>query len=100
MKYASEVIDLMECMPGRRFKVREVVNSVVPKATVQQRASIREGIRRVLISLERSGHVGSTRGEIVNGADAEYWWKPQHEVIANRNGNRNNTNKPSCAYKF
>lgn len=90
MKYA-EIIDLMAAYPGRRFKVRHLVSLVAPNATARQRLSVREGVRRVLIALEGSGHVGSTRGEIQSGADAEYWWKPQHDVLANRNRNRNNT---------
>ena len=91
MKYAREIIDLMGCYPGRRFKVRQLVNTVAPRALPKQRASIREGVRRVLVALEASGQIESTRGEIVSGADAEYWWKPQHELIANRNEYRDNS---------
>lgn len=91
MKYAHEVISLMGALPGVRFKMRRIVNSVAPRATPKQRASIREGVRRVLYALEESGQVASTRQEIQYGADAEYWWKPQHEVVADRNANRNNT---------
>lgn len=90
MKYAREVIELMGACPGRRFKVRHIVNSVAPHAPAKRRASIREGVRRVLLALEESGQVGSTREEVANGADGEYWWKPQHEVLANRNANRHN----------
>lgn len=90
MKYAAEVIGLMSVYPGRRFKVRQIVNHAAPGSTPKQRMSIREGIRRVLLSLEDSGQVASTRAEVPNGANAEYWWKPQHEVLANRNANRDN----------
>ena len=90
MKYAREVIELMGAHPGRRFKVRNLVNAIAPRASTRARASIREGVRRVLVALEDSGQVGSTREEVANGADGEYWWKPQHEVLANRNANRDN----------
>lgn len=90
MKYAREVIDLMGAHPGRRFKVRNLVNSIAPHASPRARASIREGVRRVLLALEESGQVGSTREEVPYGADGEYWWKPQHEILANRNANRDN----------
>lgn len=74
MKYAREVIDLMGVYPGRRFKVRQIVNHAAPNATPKQRASIRVSIHRVLRQLEGSGQVESTRAAVVNGADAEYWW--------------------------
>ncbi|UOK17259.1 hypothetical protein vBBaMIFTN8_72 [Bordetella phage vB_BaM-IFTN8] len=74
MKYAREVIDLMAAFPGRRFKVRQIVNHAAPRATAQQRSSVRIGVHRVLKSLELSGQVCSTRGEVEYGADGEYWW--------------------------
>ncbi|AWB32365.1 hypothetical protein DBV39_00065 [Orrella marina] len=78
MKYAREVIDLMAAYPGRRFKIRQIVNHAAPWATPRQRQSIREGVRRVVLSLEENGQVCSTRSQVCNGGDAEYWWKPQH----------------------
>ena len=74
MKYAREVIDLMAAFPGRRFKVRQIVNHAAPRATTQQRSSVRIGIHRVLRSLELSGQICSTRAEVGYGADGEYWW--------------------------
>lgn len=70
MKYAREIIDLMICYPGRRFKVRQLVNAVAPRATPQQRASVRIGVHRVLLALEKSGQVRSTREGVRNGATA------------------------------
>lgn len=90
MKYAREVIDLLGALPGVRFKMRHIVRSVAPRATPAQRASIREGVRRVLRALEESGQVSSTRHRTQYGGDAEYWWKPQHEILANRDANRHN----------
>ena len=75
MKYASEVIDLMACFPGRRFKMRQIINHVAPRADQRQRAIVRTGVWRVLLALESSGQVGSSRSETENGEHAEYWWK-------------------------
>lgn len=75
MKYAREVIELMGAYPGRRFKVRQIVNHAAPRATPIQRASIRVSIHRVLRLLEESGQIESTRTQAKLGSDAEYWWK-------------------------
>ncbi|CAK7069991.1 MAG: hypothetical protein KER_03071 [Kerstersia gyiorum] len=90
MKYAKEVIDLMVCYPGRRFKVRNLTNAVAASASVRERASVRRQILRVLAELEDMGQVDSTRSGVVNGGDAEYWWKPRHLPMANRDRNRDN----------
>lgn len=96
MKYAKEVIDLLGAYPGRRFKMRHIVNHVAPRSATQQRASIRELVRRVLLALEESGQIGSTRDEIENGSGAQYWWKPQPVHVANHNGNHHNRGQDSC----
>lgn len=96
MKYAKDVIDLLGAYPERRFKMRHIVRHAAPRSTPQQRASIREGVRRVLKALEESGQVDSSRRSVINGADAEYWWKPQHLVLADRNANRHNTGQDNC----
>ncbi|TFL14204.1 hypothetical protein CSC67_08615 [Pusillimonas caeni] len=100
MKYAKEVIDLMAAYPGRKFKMRHIVNYVAPGASTRQKASIREGVRRVVLALEESGQISSTREEVPNGSDAEYWWKPQHQELSTRNGNRHNIPQDNCAYSF
>lgn len=96
LKYAHEVIGLLAAYPGRQFKMRHIVRHVAPRSTPQQRTSIREGVRRVLKALEESGQVVSSRLSVINGADAEYWWKPQHLVLADRNANRHNTGQDNC----
>lgn len=75
MKYAHEVIGLLGALPGVRFNVRHIVNSIAPAATPRQRSSIRIGVHRVLRQLEDSGQIESTRSDVRNGANAEYWWK-------------------------
>ncbi len=93
MKYAREVIDLLGALPGIRFKMRHIVRSVAPRVTPAQRVAVREGIRRVLLSLEASGHVASTRHRTQFGGDAEYWWKNKQDFIENRNENCHNTGR-------
>lgn len=75
MKYATEVINLMGCFPGRRFKMRHIINHVSPGANPRQRAVIRTGLWRVLAALEESGQVESSRATAVKGEHVEYWWK-------------------------
>lgn len=75
MKYASEVIDFMAGFPERRFKMRQIINQVAPRASKRQRAIVRTGVWRVLLALEESGHIATSRDEAVSGAHVEYWWK-------------------------
>ncbi|WP_143277172.1 hypothetical protein [Bordetella genomosp. 1] len=75
MKYAHEVMDLMAAYPERRFKMRQIINHVAPRADPRQRAIVRTGVWRVLLTLEETGHIASSREEIPNGGHAEYWWK-------------------------
>ena len=75
MKYAHEVMDLMATYPERRFKMRQIINHVAPRADQRHRAVVRTGVWRVLIALEETGHIASSREEVANGAHAEYWWK-------------------------
>jgi len=60
MKYAHEVIDLLGAFPGRRFKMRQIINHVAPRADQRQRAVVRTGVWRVLVALEESGQIAST----------------------------------------
>ncbi len=75
MKYAEEVIGLLAAHPGRRFKMRQVLNHVAPRASQRQLPAIRVGVWRALCALEESGQVGIDRGEGINGSSAEYWWQ-------------------------
>ncbi len=74
MKYASEVIGLLAAHPGRRFRMRQIIRHVQPKATAKELPIIRTGVWRVLQALEESGQVRIERPE-TNGAPAEYWWE-------------------------
>ncbi|TKR55394.1 hypothetical protein D7I39_11315 [Allopusillimonas ginsengisoli] len=74
MKYASDVIDLLAAYPGRRFKMRQILNHVAPRAMQRQLAVARTGVWRALCA-EESGQVCIARPEGKNGSYAEYWWK-------------------------
>lgn len=74
MKYAKEVIDLLAAYPGRRFKMRQILNHVAPRADQRQLAIVRTGVWRALMALEESGQVSVIRPE-VNGSHAEYCWQ-------------------------
>lgn len=100
MKYASEVIDLMGCMPGRRFKMREIIRHVNPDANARERAVIRTGVWRVLQQLEATGHIETTRDGLSNGAHAEYWWKSITSEFEKHSRNHYIISKPQCAYRF
>lgn len=75
MKYAHEVIDLLGAFPGRRFKMRQIINHVAPRADQRQRAVVRTGVWRVLVALEESGQITSTRDEAESRVLVEYWWE-------------------------
>lgn len=74
MKYAHEVIDLMAAFPARRFKMRQIINHVAPRADQRQRAVVRTGVWRVLVALEDSGHIETTRHDAESRVHVEYWW--------------------------
>lgn len=63
MRYAREVIELMAAYPGRPFRIGDLVRycSGGRATTKERRASIREGLRRVLNELESVGSVNTTR---------------------------------------
>jgi len=75
MKYAEEVINLLAAYPERRFKSGQIVGSVAAITRGQTRKAICEGVRRVLIMLESTGKVGSTRKRLKSGETAQYWWR-------------------------
>lgn len=75
MKYAAEVIDLLAGFPGRKFKMREIINHVAPRASQKQRTVIKVGVWRVLAALEESGQIESSRSDTPRGAHVRYWWK-------------------------
>ncbi|URW84477.1 hypothetical protein NBV64_09065 [Alcaligenes sp. DN25] len=102
MKYASEVIGLLGAHPGRAFKMIQIVRHVADRhpGSPKEWERVRKGVRRVLDSLEESGQVSSTRIGVMNGGSALYQWKPGHELMANRDVNRDNISKHNCAHRF
>ncbi|VFR31955.1 hypothetical protein ANDO1_3059 [plant metagenome] len=75
MKYATEVIDLLAAYPGRRFRMRHILNHVVPRASAAQVRAARMGVWRVLGALAQSGQVRIDRPDGRNGSYAEYSWQ-------------------------
>lgn len=84
MKYASEVIDLMGCYPGREFVMGEIVRHATKgKAlTPAKRQAVRIGIRRVLDSLIDSGQIMQIKETETSSV---YVWRVKltHEARAN-----------------
>jgi hypothetical protein len=74
MKYAKEVIDLLAAYPGRRFKMKQIINYAAPRADSRERAVVRTGVWRVLVALEECGQISSTRAEASARVHVEYWW--------------------------
>ncbi|ATH99530.1 Uncharacterised protein [Alcaligenes faecalis] len=101
MKYASEVIGLLGAHPGRRFKMRQIINYVGGECSQKQRSVVRTGVWRVLRDLESTGHVQSNRGELGNGAHVDWWWA-QSITLGSENHFKThyNTREHNCAYRF
>lgn len=78
MKYATEIIGLMECYPGRRFKMAELVRTVRPGAAGPERQRVRNGVLRVLEALRASGTVEREEPKADRGGFALYSWKVPH----------------------
>lgn len=74
MKYAHEVLDLMETYPSRSFRVGELVRHATRgrALTHAQRESARKAVKRVLDALITTGAVAVTQPAEVSGASAEY----------------------------
>lgn len=81
MKYAKEVIDLLAAYPGRRFKMRHIVNHVAPRAEGSDRVRVRVGVWRALAALREAGTIGCQEAGC-NGAHAEYWWENAKSVTS------------------
>lgn len=79
MKYAKEVIELLEPYPGRHFRMGDIVRYVAPHATGHERQRVRKGVLRVLESLVDSGHV-RIEPAVRRGGFATYAWKVGHGV--------------------
>ena len=93
MKYAKEVIDLLGAHPGREFRMIQIVRHVADghPSSPAQWERVRKGVRRVLDSMEDTGTVGRRDSLSGTGGFSLYFWKPGHEVLANRDVIRDNT---------
>lgn len=93
MKYAREVIDLLETYPARSFRVGELARHATAgrKLTRAERESSRKAVRRVLDVLLASGTAVMSARAQTSGAPAEYsanrpenaaplWWVHQPTV--------------------
>ncbi|WP_321905143.1 hypothetical protein [Paraburkholderia tropica] len=75
MKYASEIMGLMAPYPGRKFRMRQLVQSIAGKhAEEREKKQVRMGVWRVLKLLEESGHI-VVEAQAGRGASASYAWK-------------------------
>lgn len=79
MKYASEVMDLMAPYPGIQFRMAQIVRSIDPQAEGPVRQRIRNGVLRVLESLEEHNQIEVTPAE-GRGGFATYAWKVPHAL--------------------
>jgi hypothetical protein len=55
--------------------MRQLINTVAPRATTCDMAAIRVGVWRVMLALEESGQVEISRPNTGNGSFASYRWK-------------------------
>lgn len=82
MKYAAEIMSLMAAYPGRQFRMRQLVASIVGnKADDREKKQVRMGVWRVLKLLEESGHI-VVEAQEGRGASAQYAWKTFSDVKA------------------
>ena len=79
MKYAKEVIDLLAAYPGREFRMIQIVRHIDLGATGSARQRVRNGVLRVLQSLEEHGQIECTPAE-KRGGYSTYAWKVPHHV--------------------
>ena len=77
MKYAHEVMDLLAPYPGRHFRMAEIVRYVAPQAAGQERQRVRNGVLRVLESLQEHGSI-EIEPAATRGGFATYAWKVPH----------------------
>lgn len=74
MKYAEQVIELLECFPGRDFRMAQIVRYVNngKEVSTLHRHAVRKGVERVLRSLCDSGQVSMIKD---GKTSAYYIWK-------------------------
>jgi hypothetical protein len=78
MKYAKELLDLMAAYPGRRFKMREIINYIAPKVVGRERHTVRRGVLRVVDELVDMGSIDRYPPHAVRGESTLYTWKVRH----------------------
>lgn len=83
MKYAREVIELLAAYPGREFRMIQIVRHVSSALdlSVRQRNAVRQGVLRVLDSLQNSGQVQKIE-EAANSVLYVWRSKVRHDVSA------------------
>ncbi|MCX8566848.1 MAG: hypothetical protein ON057_001575 [Glomeribacter sp. 1016415] len=75
MKYAQEIMDLMSAFPGRTFRMREIVQSVIKSNIIyRDRSRVKKGVWRVLQQLEEIDTITIIQPE-KSGTGAGYVWK-------------------------
>lgn len=91
MKYAKEVIDLLAAYPGREFRMIQIVRHVsgARPLSIRQRNAVRQGVLRVLESLEESGQI-QRKEEAANSILYAWHSKVRHEVSASVYANCDN----------
>ncbi|WP_251877029.1 hypothetical protein [Achromobacter sp. Marseille-Q4954] len=74
MKYAHEVLDLMEAYPARSFRAGELVRHATRGRLLAaaEREAARKVVKRVRDALIATGAVSITHPAEVSGASAEY----------------------------
>lgn len=93
MKYAKEVIELLEPYPGRHFRMGDIVRYVAPRAAGPDRQRVRNGVLRVLESLAESGHVEIEPAGRRGGFATYAWRKVPHEVSQKCHGKCHNSGR-------
>lgn len=76
MKHASQVIELLGAYPGRKFRMRQIVQYVAGGTPLdpKRRHAMRVAIREVLSELSKSGSVVSTSS---GKTSAWYAWRDE-----------------------
>lgn len=91
MKYAKEVIELLAAYPGKEFRMAQIVRHVTRAMSLNETArnAVRQGVLRVLASLEESGQINK---EVEAPNSVYYSWcsKVRHEARANQYANCDN----------
>ncbi|WP_368641750.1 hypothetical protein ABRZ08_13095 [Castellaniella ginsengisoli] len=90
VKYANEVIELMEAYPMRSFRVGELVRHVTRgrSLSVSEKAAARKAVKRVMDALVEHDAVLLVRAAEVSGAAAEYSVSRLRDIGAGKAGQK------------